>query len=111
MDTVFECARWLSGTVFLGFGLACLSSSYMVDEFARLGVSSLRVLTGWLEIAGALGLVAALGWPELLVPAALGLVLLMVPAVVIRVRAGDTLVQMMPAVALLMVNAFLAGWA
>ncbi|MFT7463725.1 MAG: hypothetical protein ACI9EF_002072 [Pseudohongiellaceae bacterium] len=111
METMFECARWLSGTLFLGFGLACLSSSDMVDEFARLGMSSLRLLTGWLEIAGALGLLAALVWPVLLVPAAVGLVLLMVSAVMVRVRAGDTLVQMMPAVALIAMNAFLAVWA
>lgn len=107
MDTVFELARWVSAAAFLVFGLACLTTRHMVEEFRRYGLARFRVLVGSLEVLGALGLVAGVVWPAVHLLAALGLSLLMALGVATRIRIRDTVVQSLPAAALLLVNAFL----
>jgi hypothetical protein len=87
--------------------LLCLTSPAIEAEFERYRLPRLRVLTGWLEIAGASGLTASYWVPELLAPAAGGLALLMAFALAARVRVRDSLVQMAPALALLVSNGFL----
>ena len=93
---------------FLGYGLACLFSNHMVAEFERCGLSRMRRLTGALEVLGALGLAAGYFSRPIGMAAAIGLTLLMVLGVITRVRVGDTLLATMPALVLLMMNAFVA---
>jgi hypothetical protein len=81
----------------------------MDAEFKRYGLTRFRRLVGALECLGALGLVAGHFSPPVLVLAAAGLTALMVLAVVTRVRIGDSLVQAMPAIVLLLLNAFVLG--
>lgn len=108
MQAAFEVCRIVSLVVFLGYGGLCLHRSAMVSEFERFGLGHLRVLTGWLEILGALGLLVSYRAPLLLPFAAGGLCLLMAFAIAARVRVGDTLLQMSPAFILMMANGFLA---
>ena len=68
----------------------------------------IRVLTGWLEILGGLGLLISFRVPGLLPFAAGGLGLLMVFAIAARVRVGDGPLQMSPAFLLMAANGFLA---
>ena len=49
-----------TGIAFLGYGLACLLSPQLRLDFERFGLARFRVLTGALEIAGGLGLLAGL---------------------------------------------------
>lgn len=111
MQFTFEVCRIVSLVVFLGYGGLCLHRSAMVAEFERFGLGHLRVLTGWLEILGALGLLVSFRAPGLLPFAAGGLGLLMVFAVAARVRVGDGLLQMSPALILMVGNGFLAACA
>jgi len=105
----FEIARAASAAAFLGYGVACLASQRMDAEFKRYGLARFRRLVGALECMGALGLLAGHFSPPILVLAAAGLTLLMVLAVVTRVRIGDSLVQALPAIVLLVLNAFVLG--
>jgi hypothetical protein len=105
----FEIARAASAAAFLGYGVACLASQRMDAEFKRYGLARFRRLVGALECVGALGLLAGHFSPPILVLAAAGLTLLMVLAVVTRIRIGDSLVQAMPAIVLLVLNAFVLG--
>jgi len=105
----FEVARAASAAAFLGYGVACLASQRMDAEFKRYGLARFRRLVGALECVGALGLLAGHFSPPILVLAAAGLTLLMVLAVVTRVRIGDSLVQALPAIVLLVLNAFVLG--
>ena len=80
----------------------------MVAEFKRYGLSRFRRLVGWLQFAGSIGLVASAYLPPLATLAALGLALLMALGVAARVKAGDSLLEMFPAIFLLVLNAFIS---
>lgn len=102
-----EVASALSILAFLFFGTTCLCTRHMVAEFERYGLARLRVLTGVLQVAGALGLLMSRVFPWLLVPAAAGLSLLMLLGVVARLRIHDPFLHMTPALALMLLNAFI----
>ncbi|MFM8872604.1 MAG: DoxX family protein [Phycisphaerales bacterium] len=102
----FETARAASAAAFLGYGIACLLSERMDVEFRRYGLARFRRLVGTLECLGALGLLAGHFSRPVLVLAAAGLTLLMLLAVVTRIRIGDSFAQALPAIVLLLLNAF-----
>jgi len=109
LTIAFEVARAASVLAFLGYGVACLFSRHMDAEFKRYGLTRFRRLIGALECLGALGLLAGQFSHLVLVMAAAGLTLLMLLAVFTRVRIGDPLVQALPAIVLLCLNAFVLG--
>lgn len=63
-----------------------------------------------LQVVGGAGQLLSLVYPPLAMPAALGLGAMMAIAIGVRVWIGDSLVQMLPAVAYLLANAYLI-WA
>lgn len=93
--------------VFLFYGIACLSMDGMKRDFERFGLGRLRILTGTLEVLGALGLIVGLVWPPLVPLSAGGLALMMLVGVTIRLRVLDSLAQTLPALALMAVNLFI----
>ncbi|MBM4245959.1 MAG: hypothetical protein FJ148_19520 [Deltaproteobacteria bacterium] len=111
MEFAFQSAKALSIAAFLFYGLACLLFEGMNAEFERYGLARLRKLTGSLEVAGALGLCAGYFLPPLVIAASGGLSLLMLMGVLVRVRIRDPLVSMLPALALLVINAYVLGFA
>jgi hypothetical protein len=106
MQTVFEIARGVSAVAFLGYGIACIASSHMKVEFQRYGLARFRTLVGLLECLGALGLLVGHFHRPVLVLAAAGLSLTMLMGIATRVRLRDSLWQTMPAIVLLVLNAF-----
>lgn len=108
----FEVALVLSAAAFLAYGTACLAFDGMKRDFERFGMGRLRVLTGSLEVLGAVGLLV--GWvlsPSLVAASAAGLALLMGAGVATRIRVLDSLAQTLPALVLLAMNAFVAWYA
>lgn len=104
--TLLVAIRLISAAAFLSYGIRCLVSASMVEEFERYGLPRMRVLTAALEIAGALGLLLAPAHHWVIAAAAGGLCALMVAALVVRVRIGDPWYLMLPAFVLLLLN----GW-
>jgi hypothetical protein len=98
----------VSSLVFLFYGVACLAFDGMKRDFERFGLSHLRVLTGTLEVLGAVGLMAGLWWPPLIVLSAGGLSVMMLVGVATRIGVLDSLVQTLPALVLMLLNAWLA---
>ena len=109
MQTAFEIARALSAVAFLFYGVVCLSTSRMKVEFERYGLARYRHLVGALECLGALGLLVGYFNRPVLVVAAAGLALTMLMGIATRIRIGDSLVQTVPAIVLLIMNAFVLG--
>ena len=99
-----------SALSFLGYGLACFFSSDLRREFDRYRLPSQRTLVGTLQLAAAIGLVAGLHQPWIGHAASGGLALMMLVAVVVRIKIKDTLLQTTPALLYLALNAYL-GWA
>ena len=64
-----------------------------------------------MECLGALGLLVGYFNRPVLVVAAAGLALTMLMGIATRIRIGDSLVQTVPAIVLLIMNAFVLGFA
>jgi len=74
----------------------------------RFGLASLRNLIGLLQICGALGLLAGLRFPLLGQTAAGSLALMMLLAILIRIKIHDGFLKTTPAVLYFLVNGYLA---
>lgn len=107
MPSLFETLRVLSIVAFLGYGWSCLFYGGMAVEFERYGLSRFRKLTGFLEVTGALGLLAGYLFPMLTAVAALGLTVLMLLGVITRIRVKDPWFEVVPAFFLMMANGYL----
>jgi uncharacterized membrane protein YkgB len=107
----FEIARALSAIAFLFYGIICLATPRMDAEFERYGLARFRRLIGAVECLGALGLLVGHFNRPVLVLAAAGLTLTMVMAIATRIRIGDSLARTLPAIVLLVLNAFVLGFA
>jgi len=107
MSALLLVVQVLTGLAFLAYGVGCLVSPRIVAEFERFGLARFRPLTGWLEMAGGAGLLVGARWSSLGLAAAAGLMTLMVLGVWARVRVGDPVVAMLPALAFLGINAAL----
>ena len=95
----------LSALSFLGYGLGCFFSAYLQQEFSRYRLASQCRLVGVLQCLAALGLLAGFWLPWIGQAAAGGLALMMLVALGVRIRIGDSFVQMLPAVGYLALNA------
>lgn len=98
---------FFSALSFLGYGLGCFFSAYLRQEFLRYQLAAQCRLVGVLQCLAALGLVAGFWLPGLGQAAAAGLALMMLVALAVRIRIKDSLVQMVPALGYLALNAYL----
>ena len=96
-----------SALSFLGYGSACFFSPYMKQEFERYRLGSQRPLVGGLQWSAAVGLMVGLSQPWIGRLAAGGLTLMMLVAVGVRIRIGDSLLLTLPALGYLLLNAYL----
>jgi hypothetical protein len=100
-----------SAISFLGYGVGCFTSRHLQKEFVRFGLSSLRQLIGLLQICGTLGLLAGFRFPLLGQAAAGSLALMMLLAILVRIKIHDGFLKTTPAVLYFVVNAYLALFA
>lgn len=99
--------RGISAIAFAWYGVTLLGKQTMVPEFENYGMARLRTLTGVLQLAGSAGLMLGGWYRPLLLLSAAGLALMMVVAVVVRVRCGDKIAAMVPAAALCALNSYI----
>jgi uncharacterized membrane protein YphA (DoxX/SURF4 family) len=111
MGTLYQTLKVVSIVAFLFYGLSVLFTDAMKTEFERYGLPGLRKLTGLLEVAGALGLIAGYFVPGLTVAASAGLSLLMAAGLVVRFRSGDSLPEALQAGGMLLINLFIMVFA
>jgi len=100
-------AQLLSAAAFAWYGVHCLRSGRMVEEFERYGLARFRALTGALQVAGSVGLLVGLLFRPLTVLAAGGLAALMLCGTVVRVVIRDPWYAAIPALSLLVLNSFI----
>ncbi|MBT3447936.1 MAG: hypothetical protein HOC28_04960 [Bacteroidetes Order II. Incertae sedis bacterium] len=108
MNLIYHVLSVLTSTLFIFYGASCLWSAAMKAEFERFGLSRYRVLSGVLEILGALGLALGFFLPSLRVAAASGLALLMVLVVVRRVQQRDSFGELFPALLFAVITLWIA---
>jgi len=98
----------ISAICFGWYGLACFFSTSMIEEFDRWRVPTLRILTGGLQVAAALGiLLGHFFYRPILLLSAGGLAVMMFCALLARVRIRDKVVNAIPAFTLMLLNIFI----
>lgn len=107
VSTWFEVGRLVSASLFAVYGVACLTTARMAEEFERYGMAEFRVLIGCSEVLLALLLLAGYFFPPLTVVGAGGLVVLMLGAVGTRAVIRDSVLVTLPALGLLLLNVLL----
>ena len=96
----------LTAIAFLIYGLFCIFSGHMIVEFERYRLARFRMLTGYLQILGAIGLlVGFLISPVAGLVAALGLSVQMLLGLGVRLLIRDTLLQCLPSFGFMLINA------
>jgi hypothetical protein len=96
----------LTAVAFLIYGLCCIFSGHMIVEFERYRLARFRMLTGYLQILGAIGLlVGFLISPVAGLVAALGLSLQMLLGLGVRLLIRDSLLQCLPSFGFMLINA------
>jgi hypothetical protein len=98
---------FFSAVSFLGYGTACFFWGHMKQEFLRYGLGSQRLLVGILQCLAGMGLLVGMRQPWIGQAAAGGLALMMLVAVVVRFQIKDSLLQTLPALLYLGLNAYL----
>ena len=94
----------VSAVSFVYYGLGCIWSPRLEEEYARYGVPHLRVVSGALQLLGATGVALGVFQATLGLAAAAGLCLMMVLGVGVRRRMRDPLRAMVPAASLAAIN-------
>ena len=107
MSFVALLAQLLSAAAFAWYGIQCLVSTHMVEEFDRYGLARLRTLTGALQLAGSAGLLAGIVFHPWTAIAAGGLAALMLCGTVVRFVIRDPWRAAIPALALFVLNSFI----
>lgn len=100
-----------SALSFLVYGTGCFTSRHLRDEFVRYGFSRERRLIGFLQICGSLGLLAGMWLPWLGRGSGGGLAVMMLVAVLVRIRIRDSFLKTTPAIFYFFVNTYLALFA
>lgn len=99
---------FMTATAFLVYGLQIFVSRYMSDEYKRYGMTTTQKnLVGGLQIGGSLGLIAGIIYPLLGLITAFGFVIMMLTALFVRWKLQDRLPEFIPAIILLVSNAWL----
>lgn len=107
MTLLFTALVVFSALSFIGYGIVCLTSDYMQKEFERFHLEEFAVLTGMLELLGGSGMLVGLfsGMLWLLAFSSGGLSLLMLFGIGFRIRAKDSLINTLPAILFMLMNA------
>ncbi len=103
-----QVAGLIFSPLFFTYGAECFFSAGLEREFVHYRMEWLRRMVGTLQIAAAFGLLGGLSQPWLGQAAAVGLALMMLVAVGARIKIRDTLLQTLPALFYLALNAYLA---
>ena len=106
--TLIDVLSMFSGSSFLFYGLSCLFSSHMKNEFNRFGISQFLKLTGTLQILGGFALLIGF-WkiPLLAFIGAAGLALLMLLGSIVRIKIKDSFLHSSPAFIFTILNSYL----
>jgi len=107
--TLIDVFSVFSGSSFLFYGLSCLFSNHMKNEFNRFGISQFLKLTGILQILGGFALLIGF-WkiPILAFIGAAGLALLMLLGSIVRIKIKDSFLHSSQAFIFTILNSYLA---
>lgn len=93
---------------FIIYGLLCLFTDHMINEFARYRLTRFRKLTGALELLGGMGCILGYFYNDFLFSFSCGgLAILMTMGTIVRIKVSDPPIQILPAIILGFLNYYL----
>jgi len=92
---------------FIVYSISYVISPHMKREFERFNLKKIGFLIIALEIVGALGLLIGLRFNLILLISSGGLAILMLLAVMIRIKVKDSLLISLPAIFYMILNAYI----
>ncbi len=98
---------WITAISFLGYGMSCVFTTHMVAEFERYQLARFRVMTGVLQLLGAIGLLIGLCIPLIGLFASGGLALQMLLAFGVRIKIKDSIFLTAPSLMFMGISALL----
>ena len=107
MQLATTAAIAISSASFAWYGMSCLVSKQMVPEFERYRLGRFRTITGALQVAASVGLIAGYFYRPLLLVSATGLATMMFLAVLVRLRIRDPFYMAVPALVLGGINGYI----
>jgi uncharacterized membrane protein YphA (DoxX/SURF4 family) len=100
-------AKVISCLSFAYYGMCCLHSKKIENEFKRYKLSRFRKMTGYLQLCGSLGLAIGFYFPILTMLSSLGLTLLMLLGVITRIKIKDSFLETSPALFFFLLNFYI----
>jgi len=97
----------ISSLSFIAYSISYFISPHMKSEFKRFNLEKLGILTTFLEILGALGLLIGLLFKTILLISSGGLALMMLLALMIRIKSKDSLLISLPAIFYIILNVYI----
>lgn len=105
--TIVRICILISSLSFFAYVVSYFVSSHMKSEFKRFDLEKLGLLTIILEFLGATGLLVGLKYNPILTISSLGLVLLMLLALLVRMKLKDNIWISLPAVFYMLLNSYI----
>ncbi|CAN5302431.1 hypothetical protein BH10BAC4_BH10BAC4_13070 [soil metagenome] len=105
MNYLFISCVLISSFSFLAYSISYFVLPHMKKEFKRFNIEKLGLLTIVLEILGAVGLLIGLLYNPILLISSGGLAILMLLALIIRIKSKDGLLISLPAIFYMILNA------
>ena len=104
-----EIIIFISAISFIVYSSMSIFSKKMILEYKRWGYQRLRILIALFQLLGGIGLLLGMFHPLLLMLVSFLLMIMMIFAIIVRIKIRDTIVNTLPAIiyALLTFNIFL----
>ena len=98
------CFVLLSALSFLYYGINSLYSSKMIIEYKRWGFSNYRKIIAILQILASFGLIVGLYYKSILILVSFSLFLMMLIAMITRIKVNDSILETLPSVFYALLN-------
>ena len=89
---------------FIIYGYSSFMSKRMISEYSRWGFSNQRKIIGFFQLLGGFGLIVGIKVNILLFITSLSFIIMMLFAIVVRIKIKDGIVEILPAITYLFLN-------
>ena len=104
---IYNISIYLSSLSFFIYFISYFTSPFMKNEFKRLNLERIGLITITLELMGSIGLLVGMLYNPILLISSGGLALLMFIAILFRLKSKDSLQASLPAIFYMLLNFYI----
>ena len=90
---------YFTGFSFIAYGINSFVSKRMINEFKRWGLEDKRKIIGICQFIAGIGIILGSEFKTILISSAIFIIMMMIIAIVVRIRIKDDTSDIMPAIA------------